>query len=256
MNNPFYRLHLESSSEEKLNLIQEALDKERLIRFATNIKVYNLVELIWAFFYKRLPTYFADSVNTLQTSSGRNRSLIDFYLLQKYYLKHPLSFIQCHKIYFNLPREFRFILMDNKLNPVTKANYKNAKNFYYCGTVSRNVFCANAAVLLNNINYLTSILKNLKDKGFIDSIIPNKAIKPEFKADSKDQGSELKVFPKIRCIKSKIAKIKVGEIYNITSGKIGSTYIILDFTISLANPFDSEKFQDVLFEEVKDDEKV
>lgn len=211
MNNILYnkRMHLVSDAE--LNEIQEALDKEKLICFYKNIKIYNLLELIYQFFVNKNPTYFIN--NKLQTPKGRSRSLIDFYLIQKYYLKNPLTLIDCKYIYFKLPRVL-FMTKNNGFNSITN---------YFCNTVRRNVFRNTS---FYNLDIFAESIKNCNGVNNYSKIIKNKAIKENFKSDVKFIPEKI-IHYKVKLIGANIYHYRTNQIYNLTYIK-NSNFIIID----------------------------
>lgn len=148
-------------------------DKLPLIRFKDNSIVKTFTDLIIAFFYTRLPTFDVKENDYLpivlkvpedsnlvngrncQCNSMRRRSLIDFYLIQKYYLANPMNMERCANIYFNkldrgledfIPRmmvmykQYPQSYSSFKTEESTKQYHLNNYTLYYCTGVKRNVF--------------------------------------------------------------------------------------------------------------------
>lgn len=119
--------------------------ENKVIKFLKREEVSGLKELIYKFFYKMLPTYYANS--KIHCLPRKRRSLIDFYIIQRYYLDNPLSMSECADIYFNkigrqIPRYENEIRKANKnytesmINNLIQMGY----TYYYCPTVERQVF--------------------------------------------------------------------------------------------------------------------
>ena len=150
-------------------------DKLPLIRFADNKIITNLLDLVTAFFYTKLVTFnvkdndkrsdviptrnytFVKDVNC-QCSSGRRRSLLDFYLIQKYYLANPMNMERCANIYFNkLERGWKSVNKAYKdmfdkypgsyrqyaTEELRRKEFDRGFTNYYCTGVQRNVFWLN-----------------------------------------------------------------------------------------------------------------
>lgn len=139
------------------------------INFLYGTKVIDFKDLCWKFFVNKLPTYYG---NVLQCSAGRLRSIIDFYMIQKYYFENYLSLLECVKVYFALDRAKKYsyesnreyfasikqTISEEKLNVFYQSLVNN-----YCSTVHRNVYTA------SNINKIS------KDE-FYESIQLNKEL--------------------------------------------------------------------------------
>lgn len=127
------------------------LSKAELLKFAPSYNPRNIIELIDYFFYHQNTTYLYDgssNLEKLQCYSGRRRSLIDFYLIQQYYLEEPLTLEQCSDIYFN--KLFRGLI-----------NIHDNYTYFYCSTVKANVFLAITSI--GCLDYITESLKEYKD---------------------------------------------------------------------------------------------
>ena len=156
-------------------------DKLPLIRFSDNTIVKSFYDLINNFFYQRLTTFNISSNDNrskkissmapYQCSSTRRRSLLDFYLIQKYYLENPMSMERCANIYINklergLDKYFNNYKETYRRSPINYPGFKtdelineyilNNNILYYCTTVHRNVFIVSAH------SYLTIDFNKLK----------------------------------------------------------------------------------------------
>lgn len=192
---PLYAQVLVYKTDGEYQKVQDKLDTERLLKFSDDKTPINLLQLIWYFFFKRFPTWYSEDVAKLysqlgyQTSSNRARSLVDFYLIQKYYLKIPLTFKQCADTYFDaIPRmrwlssgdrysDKAILIKQVKSQPIGKQNYR-IYTTSYCSTVQRNVFNASG---INKIEDITLYnLAQIADGVSITKIPGKKQVKTEF----------------------------------------------------------------------------
>lgn len=129
--------------------LDEYSENEATIKFSDDIKVLDFKDLIIKFFYNKTITF--DKEGEVQCISGKRRSIIDFYLIQKYYLEQPLSLKECREIYFDLDRGIKKVtayftpsfptkLKKESIKERIDLYYNNNLKNYYCTNVSRNVF--------------------------------------------------------------------------------------------------------------------
>lgn len=172
--------------KECLSNFEELLSEHTPIRFALNIKIESFIDLINIFFYQKKITYGLS--NKQQCSGERRRSLIDFYLLQQYYLEESLTIEECYDIYINLDRGETELARRIKEHPswyepnlhTEEERDKYILNNYikyYCTSVKRNVFH------FYSVPTLTQLKESLKDHDY--KIKDLKVVKEEAKKQVK-----------------------------------------------------------------------
>lgn len=156
----FKKLNEEETKQAIID-IEEILNTKSLIKFKDDIEVKSFLDLLDKFFYQKIGTN--EIRGTHQCYSDRRRSLIDFYLIQKYYLKRPMNFAKCYDIYFNkLNRntdKYKKILelFNNVYSDPNILQYK----MYYCSTVRRNVFVSYGEANINNTKVYSYKIKQI-----------------------------------------------------------------------------------------------
>lgn len=168
--NPVY--HYQGSKEDKIAFLSNLLQNRHGIKFS-NYKPTSFADLVQKFFYDRLAT--SGVRGGRGCSASRARSLIDFYLIQKYYLEEPLTFEECYDIYFEkLCRFFKSWVIATKktlrYSDEIINNLIDSSKYYYCSTVRRNVFSIKHYIhrpyesleYQEMVEYLNSLNKTLK----------------------------------------------------------------------------------------------
>lgn len=163
---------IRGNKEDKIAFLSNLLQNRYGIKFS-NYKPTSLDDIIDKFFYDKLAT--SGVRGGRGCSSGRSRSLIDFYLIQKYYLQEPLTFTECHDIYFEKLCRFTKIWAEeakktHRFTDQVITQYIDSSKYYYCSTVRRNVFTVRQLVAKRHthpeyvemVQYLNSLNKTLK----------------------------------------------------------------------------------------------
>lgn len=150
---PLSRSNNIDNIKENIPILSKSIRSLRRIKFANEIEIKSLSDIIYYLFIARQATFYVKSGN-LQCSTDRRRSIIDLYTLQKYYLETPLSFEQCVDIYLKLftsdviiNKGINFCKSHKAFSSWSDKKIKEKIIFegtsqakYYCTTVKRNVF--------------------------------------------------------------------------------------------------------------------
>jgi len=187
---------------------------DRTIRFRKDQSPRSFKDLLYKFFYEKIPTYEGRSK---QCDQGRRRSLIDFFMLQKHYLVKPLSIEECYDIYFNrLNRSVDDYAKRLKTMAYGDIYIQNSimreLTHYYCPTVKRNVFIKH--VPYEPIFYDENYRRIIKED--------TRTIDQKYKDDKLDQFD--KYDAKITSDRRKVSEV-ISDTIEITKEKIGKINI-------------------------------